>query len=196
MLVDLFLTPPSFDQLNQLNGFFFRRLFNRDSCVDLEFVCRDGVVKCHKMVVAAHSTFIRNILLGCGDEEPVCQIRLPDFSRSSVETLMEYLYKGKLEAPTSQKSVLRDLFVDILKIDPTFGSTSTSAASDPGNVKPQTAVVAVKQNSLKVRWPGVVLRTPDKYLFDKFVHACLPQVVQLIDIMEKSVILNLLKGHV
>ena len=125
----------------------FRRLFIRDSCVDLEFVCRDGIVKCHKMVVAAHSSFIRNILLGCGDDDSVCQIRLPDFTKSSVECLMEYLYKGRLEAPTSQKAVLRDLFVDILKIDPAFGSASAS----PGNVQSQSAIIAVKPNNLKVR---------------------------------------------
>jgi hypothetical protein len=46
--------------------------------VDLEFVCKDGSVFCHKLVVAAHSNFLKNLLIANdsdNDSEKVCCLK-------------------------------------------------------------------------------------------------------------------------
>jgi hypothetical protein len=53
---------------------FFSRFHKLDSFVDLKLIGNDGHVFCHKMVAAANSSFIRDMLMSVGDSTyPVCQ---------------------------------------------------------------------------------------------------------------------------
>jgi hypothetical protein len=124
-------------------------------------------VQCHKLVIAAHSNFIKNTLLSIGNDDTICQIKLPDFSKSSVEYLVEYLYRGRLMAPLSQKNVLRDLFVDILKIDPRFDLPDSSKSSME-NFNEQTDL-AIMGNNDKVCISGQFLSHAPTF---KLIYCC------------------------
>ena len=82
---------------------------------DLKIICKDGAIRCHQVVLARHSFFIRSLLLGhhvlefdpnvnwdegsaylCGrrklDDEVI--IIVNDFDRDTISQLLSCFYKG------------------------------------------------------------------------------------------------------
>ncbi len=51
--------------------FAFRQLSKREAFVDLEFVCADGSLFCHKFIIGAQSRFLRQIMLKLDDDQVI-----------------------------------------------------------------------------------------------------------------------------
>ena len=63
---------------------------------DTTIRCRDQTVRAHKLVLAASSSFLADILRGCAEAaaEEECVLLLPDLEAAALASLLEAVYSG------------------------------------------------------------------------------------------------------
>lgn len=99
-----------------------KEIFARQNHLDLVFRCDDGNCYVHKMVVAAHSQFMKKLLLDAGDEE-LAEIILPGIKREHVRLVIRIIYTGSMKITKHNLQTtytlwyVRQILTEILKID-------------------------------------------------------------------------------
>ncbi len=96
----------------------------KDPFLDLRIICEDGEISCHRMVVGAHSKFLRDILTSVGesseDKDGLTVIHLPQVSHNLMKIVVKFLYSGRLVITQAQVPRIKVLLERILKIDATI----------------------------------------------------------------------------
>ena len=95
------------DQSYKLSGLLEQFLEAR-GLEDCHIICQDGLVECHSTMLVVASPMWRQILPTAAPEETNLTLLLPDFTRCTVTTVLEILYRGG--TAQSDPAVLRDTF--------------------------------------------------------------------------------------
>ena len=70
----------------------------RTKFCDIDVICRDNEkIPAHKIILAASSQFLNDYLTLSDDKE----LKLPGFDRKYVESLLEFVYTGRVVVPAS-----------------------------------------------------------------------------------------------
>lgn len=73
----------------------FGELFRNEDFTDVTLACEGGsVIKCHKMVLAACSSYFQNLFSDLPCSHPV--VVLKDTRYSEIQAILEYMYKGEV----------------------------------------------------------------------------------------------------
>lgn len=73
----------------------FSELFRNEDFTDVTLACEGGsVIKCHKMVLAACSSYFQNLFSDLSCSHPV--VVLKDIRYSEIQAILEYMYKGEV----------------------------------------------------------------------------------------------------
>jgi hypothetical protein len=70
----------------------FRLCRDAEQFTDLVFKCCDGQVAAHKLVVAAASPFLRDVLLELQPDDEVAVLVVPDVALSALCALLDFIY--------------------------------------------------------------------------------------------------------
>ena len=103
---------------------------------DLTFVCSDGHLKAHKLVVGAQSKFLKQAIRDTESGEEAV-IHLPNVNKDHMEVALKFLYHGVLKLRKRSLPVLKELLFNVLQIDASFNipdldGTSSSKKAKPG----------------------------------------------------------------
>lgn len=86
----------------------FDELLRNESFTDVTLVCEDGVsVKCHKMVLAACSSYFQCLFSELPCRHPV--VVLKDIRYADIKAILEYMYRGEV-------SIAQDQLAPLLKV--------------------------------------------------------------------------------
>lgn len=134
----------------------FSELFKNEDFTDVTLACEGGsVIKCHKMVLAASSSYFQNIFSNLSCSHPV--VVLKDITYREIQAILEYMYKG--EVSVTEKEVEPLLRVaEALKIKgltnkndhgPTYNSIGAPSSSlhDTDHSNVVRATVSLPNNS-------------------------------------------------
>ncbi len=66
-------------------------------------VCSDGILSCHRLVLAAQSAFLRRLM----EKEEDSLLLLPDVSVDHMATVLKFLYTGTLFVTKTEVKVIR-----------------------------------------------------------------------------------------
>ncbi|TRY62799.1 hypothetical protein TCAL_02046 [Tigriopus californicus] len=84
---------------------------------DLTFHCRDGPIRCHRVILAANSSILQKLFLDeCQRDNDDIQILLPDFNVKDVLILLSILYCGQINLFKSELNNLIEL-TKLLKLN-------------------------------------------------------------------------------
>ena len=96
------------DQSYKLSG-LLEQFLGSGGLEDCEIICQDGRVRCHSIMLVVASPMWRQILAATAQEETNnISLLLPDFTRTTVTTLLQILYRGG--TAQSDPAVLQDTF--------------------------------------------------------------------------------------
>ncbi|XP_071636903.1 uncharacterized protein [Temnothorax longispinosus] len=86
----------------------FEQLLHNEAFTDVTIAAESGrTVKCHKIVLAACSTYFQNLFHGLQDQHPI--IILKDAGFPEIQAILEYMYRGEVNVAQNQ-------LPDLLKI--------------------------------------------------------------------------------
>ncbi|XP_024872404.1 longitudinals lacking protein, isoforms H/M/V-like [Temnothorax curvispinosus] len=86
----------------------FEQLLHDEAFTDVTIAAESGrTVKCHKIVLAACSTYFQNLFHGLQDQHPI--IILKDAGFPEIQAILEYMYRGEVNVAQNQ-------LPDLLKI--------------------------------------------------------------------------------
>ena len=100
---------------------------------DLEILCYDGKVKCHKVIFASqcqNQTFINDL---ASNPEDIAQILLPDISSVLLEQIIHLLYTGKLNREIEDLEI--DDLTKILQLNKFHLTPNNVEAQDTSQMK-------------------------------------------------------------
>ncbi|XP_072381360.1 uncharacterized protein [Diabrotica undecimpunctata] len=120
----------------------FPKLLTSEHFVDVTLACENEMLKCHKVVLSACSTYFEKLLLNNPCQHPI--IFMKDMKFSEMQSLVDFMYKGEVnvtqdDLPSLLKSAealqIRGLCGSDQLLNPTYFSNITKAASSqyPGN---------------------------------------------------------------
>jgi hypothetical protein len=85
----------------------------RDQYLDLKIVCSDGSLLCHRLVIGAHSKYLRGILMeaeaAAGASEEMTVLCIPGVGLEIMKRVIKFLYSGKLIITMAQVCFLPNL---------------------------------------------------------------------------------------
>ncbi|XP_029177017.1 uncharacterized protein LOC114945094 [Nylanderia fulva] len=83
----------------------FDNLLQNESFTDVTLALEDGqIIKCHRIVLAACSTYFQNILLNLPNLHPV--IVLKDVKYADMKAILEYIYRGEVKVSQAELTSL------------------------------------------------------------------------------------------
>ena len=71
--------------------------FQENSLCDITFQLEDGEVKAHKSILVFRNHFFKALMNSGMKESQQSEIMLPDLHKETLESLMRYLYSGKIK---------------------------------------------------------------------------------------------------
>lgn len=111
-----------------------RGLSKRDTWVDLELICKgNDVLHCHRFIIGAQSKFLRNLMLSTDSSSECCRILFPDVERCHMETVLQFLYTGRMKLQAHTIPIVRQLLEKVLRIDADFKLPDTVPESNQTN---------------------------------------------------------------
>lgn len=72
----------------------FEHLFQAEAFTDVTLACEGYSIKCHKIVLAACSTYFQNLFLENECRHPI--VILKDIKYSEIRAILEYMYRGEV----------------------------------------------------------------------------------------------------
>ncbi|XP_049794726.1 protein bric-a-brac 1-like isoform X2 [Schistocerca nitens] len=111
----------------------FPRLLSSEHFVDLTLACEGRMIKCHKVVLSACSTYFEKMLVNNPCQHPI--IFMKDMKHWEVQALVDFMYKGEVNVSQDELNSLLEA-AEALQIRGLCGSdqsTSTAAAVPRSN---------------------------------------------------------------
>lgn len=78
----------------------FEHLFQTESFTDVTLACEGASIKCHKMVLAACSSYFQNLFIENECRHPI--VILKDIKYSEIKAILEYMYRGEVNVAQDQ----------------------------------------------------------------------------------------------
>lgn len=78
----------------------FEHLFQTESFTDVTLACEGASIKCHKMVLAACSSYFQNLFIENECRHPI--VILKDIKFSEIKAILEYMYRGEVNVAQDQ----------------------------------------------------------------------------------------------
>lgn len=78
----------------------FEHLFQTESFTDVTLACDGSSIKCHKMVLAACSSYFQQLFMENDCRHPI--VILKDIKVSEIKAILEYMYKGEVNVAQDQ----------------------------------------------------------------------------------------------
>lgn len=85
----------------------FDQLLQSEAFTDCTLACEGASIKCHKMVLAACSTYFQTLFLEVSCSHPV--VVLKDIRYVDMKAILEYMYRGEV-------NVAQDQLASLLKV--------------------------------------------------------------------------------
>ncbi|XP_049942942.1 protein bric-a-brac 1-like isoform X3 [Schistocerca serialis cubense] len=120
----------------------FPRLLSSEHFVDLTLACEGRMIKCHKVVLSACSTYFEKMLVNNPCQHPI--IFMKDMKHWEVQALVDFMYKGEVNVSQDELNSLLEA-AEALQIRGLCGSdqsTSTAAAVPRSNPPPDSGSVS------------------------------------------------------
>lgn len=86
------------NHLENVSG-LFQILYQDNKLVDVTIVCRDGVLRAHKLILSACSPYFEKIFHENPCKHPVVIVRGVHYQE--MQMLLQYIYKGYIDIPAS-----------------------------------------------------------------------------------------------
>ena len=87
---------------------FYVEIFNSNNLSDVTLVCDDGKeIKAHKLILASCSTFLKEILSNCDDDDPT--IYFTGVMHQELKSIVEMMYLGKVDSNSVKDDILKSL---------------------------------------------------------------------------------------
>ena len=74
----------------------------QSSFADVKIICYDGSAWAHRLILAAVSPVLKQILLSVHDQEDVVTLFLPQLSKFHLSLVLDYVYRGRMFIKASQ----------------------------------------------------------------------------------------------
>ncbi|RZB58807.1 abrupt [Asbolus verrucosus] len=114
----------------------FPKLLNSEHFVDVTLACENEMLKCHKVVLSACSTYFEKLLLDNPCQHPI--IFMKDMKFQEMQSLVDFMYKGEVNVTQDDlPSMLRS--AEALQIRGLCGSDQLLSQQQFGALKPQVA---------------------------------------------------------
>ncbi|KAK2715412.1 uncharacterized protein LOC136043874 isoform X2 [Artemia franciscana] len=107
----------------------FATLLNLEHFTDVTLSCDNQIIKCHRLVLSACSSYFENLLVSNSQSQPI--IILKDVKFCDLQALVKFMYMGEVSVTQAQFNSLLKL-ADILKVT----GLATHGASSQNSVDP------------------------------------------------------------
>ncbi|XP_056639978.1 sex determination protein fruitless [Diorhabda carinulata] len=123
----------------------FPKLLTSEHFVDVTLACENEMLKCHKVVLSACSTYFEKLLLNNPCQHPI--IFMKDMKFSEMQSLVDFMYKGEVnvtqdDLPSLLKSAealqIRGLCGSDQLLNPTYFNNITKATTSQYQAYPST----------------------------------------------------------
>lgn len=109
----------------------FSESFRNEDFTDVTLACEGGsVIKCHKMVLAACSSYFQNLFSDLPCSHPV--VVLKDIRYSEIQAILEYMYKGEVSITQEEVEPLLRV-AEALKVKGLVGENNCRNREDYNN---------------------------------------------------------------
>ncbi|EFA05038.1 protein abrupt [Tribolium castaneum] len=116
----------------------FPKLLNSEHFVDVTLACENEMLKCHKVVLSACSTYFEKLLLDNPCQHPI--IFMKDMKFQEMQSLVDFMYKGEVNVTQDDlPSLLKS--AEALQIRGLCGSDQLLSQQQLGALKPQSKPV-------------------------------------------------------
>ncbi|KAF5281052.1 hypothetical protein FQR65_LT14886 [Abscondita terminalis] len=125
----------------------FPKLLTSEHFVDVTLACENEMLKCHKVVLSACSTYFEKLLLENPCQHPI--IFMKDMKFQEMQSLVDFMYKGEVNVTQDDlPSLLKS--AEALQIRGLCGSDQLLNQHHLGNLKAQMKAAAASTNGEKV----------------------------------------------
>ncbi|XP_068900688.1 protein tramtrack, beta isoform-like isoform X1 [Tenebrio molitor] len=122
----------------------FPKLLNSEHFVDVTLACENEMLKCHKVVLSACSTYFEKLLLDNPCQHPI--IFMKDMKFQEMQSLVDFMYKGEVNVTQDDlPSLLKS--AEALQIRGLCGSDQLLSQQQLGALKPQAKPVVNNSNT-------------------------------------------------
>ncbi|KAK2716348.1 uncharacterized protein LOC136043002 [Artemia franciscana] len=126
-------------QWNGHDGVFksmFGPLLDSELLTDVTMAARDGSLKCHKLVLAACSPYLRDLLVKNPNQYPI--LVLHDMEICHLKAIIHFLYNGEMQVPVEQMEAITKVCktLCIRGFTSDLSTSQSSPASDSPSPKP------------------------------------------------------------
>ncbi|KDR13085.1 Protein bric-a-brac 2, partial [Zootermopsis nevadensis] len=112
----------------------FPRLLTSEHFVDITLACEGQMIKCHKVVLSACSTYFENLLIHNPCQHPI--IFMKDMKHREVQALVDFMYKGEVNVSQEElNSLLRA--AEALQIRGLCGSDHSNVGNQQNSPRQQ-----------------------------------------------------------
>lgn len=125
----------------------FPKLLTSEHFVDVTLACENEMLKCHKVVLSACSTYFEKLLLENPCQHPI--IFMKDMKFQEMQSLVDFMYKGEVNVTQDDlPSLLKS--AEALQIRGLCGSDQLLNQHHLGNLKAQMKAAAASTNGEKI----------------------------------------------
>lgn len=112
----------------------FEHLFQTEAFTDVTLACDGESIKCHKMVLAACSSYFQQLFMENTCRHPI--VILKDIRESEIRAILEYMYKGEVNVAQDQLAGLLKA-AETLKVKGLVEDNNQRVSSTPTPTPPQ-----------------------------------------------------------
>lgn len=112
----------------------FPRLLTSEHFVDITLACEGQMIKCHKVVLSACSTYFENLLVHNPCQHPI--IFMKDMKHWEVQALVDFMYKGEVNVSQEELNSLL-VAAEALQIRGLCGSDHSSMGKQQSSPRQQ-----------------------------------------------------------
>jgi len=129
----------------------FEHLFQTEAFTDVTLACDGESIKCHKMVLAACSSYFQQLFMENTCRHPI--VILKDIRESEIRAILEYMYKGEVNVAQDQLAGLLKA-AETLKVKGLVEDNNQRTASNtPAPTPPQQSSSPYHPPSLQQQLP-------------------------------------------
>lgn len=112
----------------------FPRLLTSEHFVDITLACEGQMIKCHKIVLSACSTYFENLLIHNPCQHPI--IFMKDMKHWEVQALVDFMYKGEVNVSQEELNSLL-IAAEALQIRGLCGSDHSNVGKQQNSPRQQ-----------------------------------------------------------
>ncbi|XP_044729246.1 protein abrupt [Chrysoperla carnea] len=124
----------------------FDELLQNEAFTDVTLACEGGSAKCHKMVLAACSSYFQNLFTGLPHPCTHPVVVLKDVKYTEIKAILEYMYRGEVNVAQDQLAALLKV-AEALKVKGLIEENGNSSVSQSSKSTIKREEQQIEQNS-------------------------------------------------